>query len=256
MDLLDAVHWQNLLPFSGPVAAYRDGPVSQWSPDAFKQLDGRIAVNITVLADEAWEVFDSETGNAGVDAVATAIANRYQDRKWSWAYSNRDNLPGLTQALKRKSLTWTDASMFPALGVYLWVAAPGTSPGRTPPGLPVQPVAVQDRAVGPYDASTLFVNVWTPPAPPPAPPAPKPPLPPKEIPIAVQLLQVQEGNQGDVVKSLQILLNGRGPYAIQVDGIFGPKTLAAVRGYQQAAHIGVDGIAGVHTWGHLLGVPQ
>jgi peptidoglycan hydrolase-like protein with peptidoglycan-binding domain len=41
-----------------------------------------------------------------------------------------------------------------------------------------------------------------------------------------------------------------------VDGIFGVKTEAAVRGYQNVAGIGVDGIAGVHTWGHLLGVPQ
>lgn len=256
MDLYDAVHWQNLLPFAGPVAAYRDGPVSAWSPDAFRQLGVRVAINLTVLANEAWEAFDSETGNAGVDAVATAVANRYQDRKWSWAYTNLDNLPGLTQALKRKGLAWTDASMFPAIGAYLWVAAPGTSPGRTPPGLPVQPVAVQDRAMGGYDVSTLYVNLWAPPKPEPPSPSPAPPPPPREVPITVQLLQVQEGNQGDVVRSLQILLNGRGPYALQVDGIYGPKTQAAVRGYQQAVHIGIDGIAGVHTWGHLLGVPQ
>lgn len=256
MDLFDAVHWQNLLPLAGPVAAYRDGTVSAWSPDAFRQLGARIALNITVLADERWEVFDSEAGDAGVDAVATAVANRLQDRKWSWVYTNGDNFPGQTQALRRKSIGWMDASMFPAIGVYLWAAAPGTTPGRTPPWAPVQPVAVQDRWAGGYDASTLFVNLWAPPKPPSPPPPPPPPPTPKEVPITVQLVQVQSGNQGDVVRALQILLNGRAPFGLSVDGIFGPKTLAAVRSYQQISHITIDGIAGVHTWGHLLGVPQ
>jgi peptidoglycan hydrolase-like protein with peptidoglycan-binding domain len=120
----------------------------------------------------------------------------------------------------------------------------------------VAPVAVQDRYLGGYDLSTTF-HGWpaaTQPAPQPVPPPPPPPPPPRGI--SVQLLQVQQGNTGNVVRSLQMLLNGHGPYALAVDGVFGPKTTAAVRGFQSISHLGVDGVAGTHTWGSLLGVPQ
>jgi Putative peptidoglycan binding domain len=254
--MADGVHWQNLLPLPDMVACYRDGPVSEWPAQAVQQLGPRIAVNITVLADETWEVFDAETGNAGNELVATAVANRYQDRKWSWVYSNLDNLPDLTAQLKRKGLVWADAQYWPARGVYLWAAAPGTTPGTVPAWCPVRPAAVQDRWSPGYDLSTVYVVVgWRPPViVPPSPPAPPPP--PKEVPIQVQLMQVQEGNEGPPVRSLQILVNGHGPYGLAVDGIYGPKTVSAVRAYQNSVHLSVDGIAGVHTWANLLGVPQ
>lgn len=256
MDLYDAVPWQNIVGKSGPVAGYRDGPVSAWPAQAFQQMASRLALNITVLANEAWDTFDSETGNAGVEPVATAIANRFQARKWSVAYSNASNLPGLAAALKGKGIHWTDAQFFPEPGCYLWAAAPGIQPGTLPAWCPVSPIAVQDRWEGGFDISTVYTpHLWQPPAPVPVPPPPPPPVP-QEVPIAVQLLQVQEGNQGAPVKALQILLNGQAPYALQVDGIFGPKTQAAVRGFQNMEHLAVDGIAGVHTWGALLGVPQ
>jgi Putative peptidoglycan binding domain len=255
-DLLDAVEWQALLPLPDPVACYRDGPVSQWSAQGVAELAKRIAVNITVLADERWEAFDAETGNASNAEVATAVANRTQDGRWSWCYTDGDNCPNLTANLRAKGLAWSDASLWPHPGAYLWAAAPGQPPGTLPTWCPVRPVAVQDRRGPGYDISTVVVDLgWHPPTPPPPPPPP-PPQPTPEVPITVQLLQVQEGNQGDAVRALQILLNGRGPYALATDGIFGPRTEAAVRGYQDIAHIGVDGIAGVHTWGHLLGVPQ
>jgi len=172
-DLYDAFTWQNLQPLAGPVAAYRDGRYSTWPAQAFQALEGRIFWNITVLADEAWEVFDAETGNAGNDAVATAIANRFQDRKWSVAYSNAANLPALTVSLRRKGLYWTDMQFWPEPGVYLWAASPGTTPGRTPPWCPVAPAAVQDRWGPLYNVSTLYVART--PAPGPAPhPAPVP----------------------------------------------------------------------------------
>jgi hypothetical protein len=255
-DLGDAVDWRNLEALSCPVLAYADGPVSAWPAAAFTALGGRVVGAITVLADERYNIFDSEAGNAGTDAVATAVANRLQSRLHSTCYTNRDNLAGLSRSLQRKGVHWTDAQFWPEPGCYLWAAAPGTPPGRLPAWCPVSPVAVQDRALGPYDLSTTFHNWPAGTAPPPAPQPPTPPPVPREVPITVQLLQVQEGNQGDAVRSLQILLNGRGPYALVVDGIFGPKTQVAVRDYQQLVHIGADGIAGVHTWGHLLGVPQ
>jgi peptidoglycan hydrolase-like protein with peptidoglycan-binding domain len=39
---------------------------------------------------------------------------------------------------------------------------------------------------------------------------------------------------------------------VTVDGIFGPKTATAVRGFQQALGITVDGIVGPLTWRALV----
>jgi len=62
--------------------------------------------------------------------------------------------------------------------------------------------------------------------------------------------QVSYGSQGDTVKTLQSVLNNKG-YSLDVDGIFGPKTLAAVKDYQSKNSLDVDGIVGPLTWGSL-----
>ena len=62
---------------------------------------------------------------------------------------------------------------------------------------------------------------------------------------------VSQGAQGHPVPSLQYLLRARG-HTVAVDGIFGPKTDAAVRGFQQALGIAVDGIVGPVTWRALV----
>jgi peptidoglycan hydrolase-like protein with peptidoglycan-binding domain len=61
---------------------------------------------------------------------------------------------------------------------------------------------------------------------------------------------LQEGSDGDVVRSLQqVLSNGEwGPGPGAVDGQFGPNTRASVEGFQQYAGVAVDGIVGEHTW--------
>ena len=59
------------------------------------------------------------------------------------------------------------------------------------------------------------------------------------------------GLGGWSVKALQLVLRGWDP-ALQVDGIFGPQTEAAVRNFQAAAHVAVDGIVGPVTWSWLL----
>jgi peptidoglycan hydrolase-like protein with peptidoglycan-binding domain len=57
---------------------------------------------------------------------------------------------------------------------------------------------------------------------------------------------IKEGAAGGCVLTLQALLNGKGQH-VGVDGEFGPETLAAVRAFQQAAGIGVDGQVGAQT---------
>ena len=66
--------------------------------------------------------------------------------------------------------------------------------------------------------------------------------------------QVSYGSRGSDVTDLQKLLNNTGyGYNLAEDGDFGPKTLAAVKDYQQRSGLGVDGIVGTNTWGSLTG---
>jgi peptidoglycan hydrolase-like protein with peptidoglycan-binding domain len=76
------------------------------------------------------------------------------------------------------------------------------------------------------------------------------------------IIQVKQGSQGDAVRGVQEEfqfrnLSGDPSQGLQVDGIFGPKIDAAVRGFQQALHadipsVAVDGIVGPITWRALV----
>ena len=58
---------------------------------------------------------------------------------------------------------------------------------------------------------------------------------------------LKEGMRGHEVAALQLLLNELRGAKLTVDGAFGPKTLAAVRAFQQHSKITVDGICGMGT---------
>jgi peptidoglycan hydrolase-like protein with peptidoglycan-binding domain len=60
-----------------------------------------------------------------------------------------------------------------------------------------------------------------------------------------------EGMAGEPVRQIQCLLNHNYNQRLDVDGIFGPKTTAAVRGVQSCSGIDVDGIVGPDTWKYL-----
>jgi lysozyme family protein len=76
------------------------------------------------------------------------------------------------------------------------------------------------------------------------------------------IVQVEQGSRGDAVRGVQEEfqfrnLSGDPSKGLQVDGIFGPQTDAAVRGFQQALHadipsVAVDGIVGPVTWRALV----
>jgi peptidoglycan hydrolase-like protein with peptidoglycan-binding domain len=59
-----------------------------------------------------------------------------------------------------------------------------------------------------------------------------------------------QGNKGVDVLALQYLLRQQGQN-IAADGDFGSGTLAAVRAFQTARGLGVDGVVGPNTWGAL-----
>lgn len=72
--------------------------------------------------------------------------------------------------------------------------------------------------------------------------------------VVYNMKTLRVGNTGTQVKVLQWLLNHTTDYTSGVvDGIFGTKTVAAVRQFQQAKGLTVDGIVGKKTWEKLLG---
>ena len=74
--------------------------------------------------------------------------------------------------------------------------------------------------------------------------------------VMIELNQLEKGSKGDNVKALQILLIGYGfdcgNYG--ADGDFGSATNEAVRKYQKAKGLTVDGIVGEKTWKKILNV--
>ncbi|MEV8510376.1 peptidoglycan-binding protein [Actinoplanes sp. NPDC051475] len=62
---------------------------------------------------------------------------------------------------------------------------------------------------------------------------------------------IHQGAKEHPVPTLQYLLRARG-HTVVVDGLFGPRTDAAVRAFQSEKGLAVDGIVGPHTWGALI----
>lgn len=79
----------------------------------------------------------------------------------------------------------------------------------------------------------------------PAPAKPKP-KPPVSALIRVDLPSFREGDSGQAVRSLQVLLG------IKADGVYGPSTLAAVLAFKRAHHLPEDGIVGGGVYAHLF----
>ena len=69
--------------------------------------------------------------------------------------------------------------------------------------------------------------------------------------VSIELSVLQKGSKGKQVKTLQRLLNGFG-YNLDVDGSFGVLTQSALRSYQKAYNLEVDGVCGGQSWKSLL----
>ena len=72
----------------------------------------------------------------------------------------------------------------------------------------------------------------------------------ENIKAAEELPTLREGSRGLYVEELQEMLDKRG-YTLKVDGIFGSKTLEAVKAFQADNGLNVDGVVGEKTWRKL-----
>lgn len=78
---------------------------------------------------------------------------------------------------------------------------------------------------------------------------------PQESSYELTLPQLKFGDQSEIVRAVQILLEGRGyPNSYGADGIFGTATLQAATKYQRANGLEPDGVVGENTMRHLLGL--
>jgi peptidoglycan hydrolase-like protein with peptidoglycan-binding domain len=79
--------------------------------------------------------------------------------------------------------------------------------------------------------------------------------PPADAQVTLSLPILRRGQRSGEppVFRLQFMLNFvKGVDDLDVDGIFGPRTEAAVREFQQNENLSVDGIVGRQTWTALL----
>lgn len=72
--------------------------------------------------------------------------------------------------------------------------------------------------------------------------------------ITVTRPVVSYDDSNDSVKTIQRLLNVYLNYDLDVDGVFGKLTLAAVKKFQNKVKIDVDGVVGKDTWTNLFNV--
>lgn len=67
---------------------------------------------------------------------------------------------------------------------------------------------------------------------------------------------LRRGNQGDEVADLQMLLNSKYGYDLEVDGSFGKATETAVKDFQKKHGLTADGVVGKKTWAALGVSPE
>ena len=73
--------------------------------------------------------------------------------------------------------------------------------------------------------------------------------------VVAALPVLQRGAEGMAVERLQALLNVAADAGLAEDGVFGARTDAGVRAFQESRHLLVDGVVGPQTWTALLAVP-
>lgn len=69
---------------------------------------------------------------------------------------------------------------------------------------------------------------------------------------AAKKVQLEKGNSGTLVYLVQLVLAAKGYYTGTMDGIFGSGMKEAVKAFQSARKLAIDGVVGVNTWNALF----
>jgi hypothetical protein len=167
------------------------------------------------------DVLDVEPGAAWPpDTVVDRwLAAKQGQGKTGTIYANLSNI-GAVRAATKRPFDWWAAQ---------WTNVPHSVAGS---------VATQYENTPGYDLSLVTDASW--------------PSPPKTSPPPAETWpDINEGATGTIVEVIQYLLGAHGQ-AVTVDGVFGPKTRAAVEAYQRSAGLWASGGVGVRTWPHLI----
>lgn len=166
------------------------------------------------------------------DAFRSRLAKSQIDVADAQQHASLQGSPGLQRAVARAAgadgFVRGDTEVRQLFGeLSRWFGAPGSTPER----LVMPEGAALSRAVA------GLVSVAKPDA--------------TGVPAATPRPTVHAGSDGPAVKSLQTWLTLRGFDPGPQDGLFGPRTEGAVRAFQRARGLEVDGIVGPQTWGAL-----
>lgn len=204
------------------VASYVDGFGGYNA--AVARFGAKRSVSISVHDADA-DVADVEAGGM-TPAELPSWIERQQARGFPHpvVYCNRSTWPSVRAAVGARHVSYWIAD---------WTGVPHTLPGAD---------AVQYMSTHSYDLSWVLPSFpfYT------GQPTPKP----NPFPV------LRDGDSGSAVKTAQSDLNKHGAAPqLAVDGVFGPKTLAAVKQFQATSKLTVDGIIGPLTWAALRKAP-
>lgn len=222
------------------VGAHFANPAAQSSSNYGVGTDGRIACYVEE-ENRSWA-----TSNAGIDnrAITIEVANCGGAPDWKVSDQALEATIALCYDICRRygfKLNYTGDKKG-NLHMHKWYAAtgcPGPYLGSKFPYIAEEvnkKLGVKQEPVKPAE--------------------PVKPVENKEERCTVNVSVLSKGSKGESVKALQTLLIGYGFScgSYGADGDFGAATDSAVRKFQKAKVIGVDGIVGSATWSELLGV--
>lgn len=248
--MIDCTH-ANLpsVSFAGSqlAAGYVTGsPDVQWTSD-----DWRYAASLGLTP---------VTIDQGFTGSPVPTANVRDVESGAWTPQNAVNVAGWTAVRPTIYAARNDMGTVVSLGWKgdIWLAWPQDIPpsrdqvlAAYPQFKPANLVAVQWKFRTGYDESIVYDAYWPSRAPQPQPPG-------WTETIVQNLSTIAQGASGGDVSTAQGLLCSRGHApepgtpSLGIDGIFGPKTDSAVRSFQSARKLAVDGIVGQQTWTKLL----
>lgn len=197
--------------------------------------------------------FDNPKSNASAHFCVAKDGSIVQcvdtaDKAWAQRAGNRDWLSVETEGYAKDELT--DAQVAAVARLFAWVCKTYSVPVRKAKSSDDKGLAYHGidpdwgHQVCPGEKRKAQMDEIIKKA------APKPTPPPAPVLARNLYYRRKDPMNGGQVPLLQKRLNAKG-YGLSVDGVFGPKTLAAVKKFQTAKKLTVDGIVGKITWSKL-----